>query len=587
MAKINKPTLSVSAKILGIVTLCLLSIFTISSFAIYQMKQIGTELESIAKQDIPLTNILTNITTHQLEQIISYERATKYGEHLKDDSHANELYKENKIRFQQQTVQVDEEILKGEKIAAEAISHAHTPADKEEFQHVLDTLKKVEKAHHDFDKQANDIFLLIETSRIKEAIEAEEKFEQQTGALTHELEELLFEVGKFTTKAALKTEQHEIFALRVLIILSISIFIFTTFASVVLVKKTISTPLKSIVLALEKLLAGDTDSEIEVLNNDEIGKVAHALAIFRGHMSENKKLQAEAEKQKEQLAETTKQARLDLAQNLEEAIGNVIQSVASAATEMNASAEALSATAKSTDTQALAVASASDQASQNVQTVASATEELSYSVQEITRQVKESSGITEQAVIEGQNANSTVQGMAEMADKIGSVVNLINDIAEQTNLLALNATIEAARAGESGKGFAVVASEVKNLANQTAKATQEISTQITEMQDVAGNAAAAIESISNTINKVNNITKQISDVAQEQEAATQEISRNIQQAAQGTQEVSSSITEVKNGASQTEINAQEVLGATAELSKQSNVLKSEIDKFLVNMRSTG
>ncbi|WP_419905613.1 methyl-accepting chemotaxis protein [Kiloniella sp.] len=585
MSYIKDYITGVSGKVLGVVVLCLLSMVAVSGFAIYQMQQIGTELEGIAEQDIPLTEILTKITVHQMEQTISYERATKYGEQGLDDSKVAALYNKTKQEFQELTVTVDSEILKGEEIAADAITRAHNAAELKEFTHILEALKKIEKEHHDYDKQANTIFQLLEADKLEEAHKLEEKFEVLINQLTHELEALLFEIEEFTAEAALTAEHHEIFALRILIILTSVALLVASVMALFLVRRSITTPLKKIVVSLDHLLAGDTNITVDVSSNDEIGKVAQALNVFREKLIENSQLQVEAEEQRVRAEKAEEQARIDMAKELEISVGGVIQSLSTAATQMQSSAETMSITAKETDRQALTVSSASEQASQNVQTVASATEELSYSVQEITRQVKESSTITDQAVIEGQNANSTVQGMSEMAESIGSVVNLINDIAEQTNLLALNATIEAARAGDAGKGFAVVASEVKNLANQTAKATEEISTQVTEMQAVAGNTAKAIESISETINKVNEITKQIAGVAEEQDAATQEISRNIQQASQGTQEVSTSITEVKNGASETGVNAQEVLTATGELTSQSGILKGEIDSFLNRLRS--
>ena len=585
MNKNSPSSLSVGAKVLGVVSLCLIAMVSLSGFSIFQMQKIGTELEAIAEQDIPLTNMLTAITTHQLEQTIDYERATKYGEQLSRDPHAAELYTEAKKRFEAFTLKIEDEIIKGEALAEKSLSNAHNAEEKKEFQHVLDGLIKIEHAHKEYDHQAEQIFHLLEAGNIEEAVKLEEAFEHNIEELNHELEALLFQVGDFTAEAALTAESHEIFALRMLTILTAAIAVIVGAISFLLVKMYIAAPLSSLVRSLDRLLAGDTDTVVKVKNNDEIGKVSHALNIFRENLIENKKLQAEAEALKKEREEAAVKARLGMADSLEDSVGKVMQSLSTSANQMQSSAKAMNVTAKATDTQALAVSAASDQASSNVQTVASATEELSCSVREITRQVQESSVITEQAVLEGQNANSTVQGMSEMAESIGSVVNLINDIAEQTNLLALNATIEAARAGDAGKGFAVVASEVKNLANQTAKATEEISTQVTEMQTVAGNTAKAIGNISETINKVNDITKQIASVAEEQEAATQEISRNIQQASQGTQEVSSSITEVKNGASETGVNAQEVLTATDELTSQSGILKGEIDSFLSRLRT--
>ena len=177
------------------------------------------------------------------------------------------------------------------------------------------------------------------------------------------------------------------------------------------------------------------------------------------------------------------------------------------------------------------------------------------------------------------------QRIVEGGGRIGDVVELINTIAEQTNLLALNATIEAARAGEAGRGFAVVASEVKALAEQTSKATGEIGQQISGIQAATQDSVNAIKEISDTIEKLSEISSTIAAAVEEQGAATKEISRNVQQAAQGTQQVSSSITDVRRGASETGSASSHVLSAAQSLSGDSSRLKLEVDKFLNSVRA--
>jgi len=269
-------------------------------------------------------------------------------------------------------------------------------------------------------------------------------------------------------------------------------------------------------------------------------------------------------------------AQVKMSKNVEEVTGIV----ASASTELQNTAQAMSATAEQTNVQAGAVAAASEEASTNVQTVAAAAEELSSSLEEVGRQVVESSSIAKSAVEEAAKTNTSVEGLSEAAQKIGEVVELINDIASQTNLLALNATIEAARAGEAGKGFAVVANEVKSLANQTAKATEEISAQISSMQSATNEAVGAIKGIGQTIGNINDIASTIASAVEEQTAATQEIARNVQQASAGTAEVSSNITGVTQAATETGSSAEEVLNAAKELSTQAEQLRSDIEDFM-------
>ena len=180
-------------------------------------------------------------------------------------------------------------------------------------------------------------------------------------------------------------------------------------------------------------------------------------------------------------------------------VGNVVNVLGSAVTELEATAKNMSSMAEQTQTQATNVAASAEEASTNVSTVAASTEELTASISEISKQIQEANRMTLTAKDQADSTTTTVEGLQAAADKISEVVTLINDIAEQTNLLALNATIEAARAGDAGKGFAVVANEVKALANETGKATEEISTQIQNMQSITTDAVTAIRTISETI----------------------------------------------------------------------------------------
>jgi methyl-accepting chemotaxis protein len=343
--------------------------------------------------------------------------------------------------------------------------------------------------------------------------------------------------------------------------------------------------ISSIVKPMQALGAGDLSAHVPHQGmKTEMGTMGDALQVFKQALIDKRAADEAAAADAE--AKIERGRRVDkITSDFEAMIGEVVETVSSASTELEASAGTLTATAERSQELTTSVAAASEQASTNVQSVASATEEMASSINEISRQVQESANIAGQAVQQARQTNDRVSELATAAARIGDVVELINNIAGQTNLLALNATIEAARAGEAGRGFAVVASEVKALAEQTAKATGEISTQIAGIQAATQDSVGAIKEIGDTIGRMSEIASTIASAVEEQGAATQEISRNVQQAAQGTMQVSSNITDVQRGASETGSASSQVLSAAQSLSSDSTRLKVEVSNFLNAVRA--
>ena len=345
-------------------------------------------------------------------------------------------------------------------------------------------------------------------------------------------------------------------------------------------------PIGAMTLAMRRLADRDLAVDVPAQDRrDEIGHMAGAVQVFKDNAVRFNRMQAEQEAAAKK-AELEKAAAMQqVAGTFEAKVGHVIQSVTSAATELQATAESMSAISADTNEQSSTVASASEMATSSVENVASAAGELGSSIGEISQQVQRQADMAAQAANAAETSNGQVRSLADRADSIGEVVGLITGIAEQTNLLALNATIEAARAGDAGKGFAVVASEVKSLAAQTAKATEQIAGQIAAIQEQTGTTVDAIGLINDQITAVREISAAVAAAIEQQNAATQEIVRNAEEATSGTRQVSESIGGVTQAAAEAGQGSDDVLSAARELSQQANALSTEMLTFMEQVRT--
>jgi methyl-accepting chemotaxis protein len=348
----------------------------------------------------------------------------------------------------------------------------------------------------------------------------------------------------------------------------------------------IATPIRQIVALLQKLAGGDYQVDVVGADRkDEVGDIAQAAMVFKDNGLAKIRLEAEHRETAERTAAQRKADMVQLADQFERSVGAIVEQVASAATEMQATASQLSSSAQETSAQSNSVSAAAELAAANVTSVAGSAEELGASVTEIGRQTEQSSQMTRSAVTEIEAAATTVNELSQAAARIDSIAEMISTIASQTNLLALNATIEAARAGEAGRGFAVVAAEVKELATQTAKATAEISEQLAGIQNSTSNAVQAIQRVTHTVHEIDNTTSAISAAVEQQGAATREIVHAVTQASSGTTEVTSNITGVASAAEQTGAAAHQVQDASAELAQQAEQLRYQVTTFLSNVRA--
>lgn len=334
------------------------------------------------------------------------------------------------------------------------------------------------------------------------------------------------------------------------------------------------------------LSSGNTNVEVHGIKRaDEIGTMAQALVVFRNSMIDVERMRAEKDQAARRAVEQRKAAMNDLARKFQSAVGDIIDAVSAASTELEQAAGSLTTIAEHTRKLSTTAAMTSEQSSKNAHIVASAATELDTSIVEIDRHVQESSDIAAEAVHQAGNTDARIVELSRASRQIGRVVNLISAIAKQTNLLALNATIEAARAGEAGKGFSVVAQEVKQLAAQTAAATEEIGAQIASMQAATDESVAAIKQISAIIGRIATLASTVRHAVHEQGNATEQIAGNVREAADATAQVSAAIADVSRGASETDLASSAVLASARSLSSESVRLKFEVERFLSTVRA--
>jgi len=308
----------------------------------------------------------------------------------------------------------------------------------------------------------------------------------------------------------------------------------------------------------------DLTLELDAVRNDEIGLVSHAFnrMISKMRDSMNQVLVS---------AEHVEQAARDIASKAGASEREVVSQrdntdqVASATTEMAASALQVRENAITTTRKSAATAEAAGLGEELAQSAVGGIEALNAEVQ---------------------NGAQRIEALNQHTAKMTTMLETISNIADQTNLLALNAAIEAARAGDAGRGFSVVADEVRALASRTQVSTADIRDTINGLKEEVAGCLSTMRGASDRANQqvdailkvqaelkiIAQATREITSLNQEMESAANEQS-NVSDA------INQNVIEISRSAEQTTLEAQQTAQIATELLVMAENLRQTMGQF--------
>ena len=203
-------SIKISQKILlmGIIMFALT--LTVGAISLMQMSKIGKEIVDITEEDIPLSNSLTLLAEHQFQQAILFEQAVLEGVLMAQNyPGAKEAFAEKAKEAEALAKKVEYEIKDAEVFVEEAMTHLHSQAAIQEYEHILDELKSIEKKYIALEEEVHNVLVLIEKGDLEKGLKEAHIVEKHEEALNNTLVELLNSVQAFTLEAALQAEADE------------------------------------------------------------------------------------------------------------------------------------------------------------------------------------------------------------------------------------------------------------------------------------------------------------------------------------------------------------------------------------------
>lgn len=264
--------LNLRTKIVGTVVLILLIFLVSSGYTLYSMSSIGKELTLISEKDLPLTQVISEVTVHQLEQTIAYGKAIRFAY---SDGVNSASVKESISRFRTLSMAVDEELERAHDIAISA-NEKSDERTRSEFEKIDAAIKEITAGHKAFEREVEQAFEALLRTDFETVGSLSARIDDHAEELDHALEGLQQEIVAFTKQSAVIATAHEKTALNTTVFLVAISTVVGLLVSWIVASAIIKGIRKAIVTA-----SGDLSQGIIIDSRDEVGELLEAMNGMR------------------------------------------------------------------------------------------------------------------------------------------------------------------------------------------------------------------------------------------------------------------------------------------------------------------
>jgi methyl-accepting chemotaxis protein len=393
-------------------------------------------------------------------------------------------------------------------------------------------------------------------------------------------------------QTAMKTRNMVILA----ILGSSAAIILISLLIVFFVARTISSPLKSVKLVLEKIKEGDLTTKTTTKSQDEIGEMIRLLNYTQEGI---KNLIMNIKKEALSLSDTGNELATNMAETAA-AVNEItenIQSIKTLVINQSASVSETHATMEQVLVNINKLDGLVEKQSANISQASSAVEEMAANINSVTATLVNNAENVNTLKDASEAGRSGLQGVAADIQEIAresegllEINTVMANIASQTNLLSMNAAIEAAHAGEAGRGFAVVADEIRKLAENSGKQSKTIMTVLKKIKSSidkitrsTGSVLSGFEAIDTSVKVVSEQEKHIRNAMEEQKTGSRQIVEGVLQVKEVTDQVRSGSHEMLRGSTEVINESSELGKATEEIASSINEMASGAQQMKVAM----